>query len=150
MAQEKDFVANRTVRVALFEDSVAARAIWEKLVFSGHAVEVITLEDPLFPEAKRKELAEFNPEILVVDLVMGTSRFDGYNLLKEISADQRFQGLPVVVCSKLISSSLAGQEVMNAVREIKGVKAVFPKLPDYPSYDDIISVLNLPPDRQER
>lgn len=87
-----------------------------------------------------QQLTEFSPDLFIVDLVMGSSRNDGYSVLRQLRTDPRLKDIPIVVCSKLINEMAAGLKQRQEVLAL-GAKAALPKFPRYPSSQDFCSYI---------
>lgn len=126
----------RVYRIVVFDDTDSAIEQWEQ-VFTAAAIELLFIRNPFLSPVDASAVAEFQPELLVVDLVMGGGRFDGYALLRNLSSNPELAKVPIVVCSKLVTNSLSGQEVRKHLESLPGVRAIIGKLPRYPSFEEI-------------
>jgi CheY-like chemotaxis protein len=121
-----------TTRIVVFDDSSDALKRYAD-VFAKVDCDFFKFKNPDISDEIKAALVIVDPDLIIVDLVMGESRKDGYRLiaqLREISFKERIP--PIVVCSKLITNSPMGEaEKQNALEE-PGVVAVFGKFPDLP------------------
>jgi CheY-like chemotaxis protein len=131
----------RNPKIAIFEDSQTAIERYKTEVFGGHSVQLLFFPSSLLPPKDTDRLVEFDPNIIVVDLIMEAGRMDGYTLLDKLVNDSRFGKKPVVVCSKLISSTGPGQEVKDRVLRA-GAKAAFSKIDRFPTYEEIVAQIS--------
>ena len=119
-------------RIVIFEDSTdALKRFSERLKNSG--VELLMYKSPRIDDSIKTRLKEFKPQLIVIDLVLGGSREDGYQLLKDIKEVNNLKSIPIVVCSKLINPSPNGQKEKKMCLSIPGVVAAYGKIPNYPS-----------------
>ncbi len=58
-----------------------------------------------------EEIKEYNPNLVIVDLLFHTSREDGIGLIKRIRRVSNLRDVPIVVLSKLINHSPSGESV---------------------------------------
>jgi response regulator RpfG family c-di-GMP phosphodiesterase len=124
-------------RIAVFDDSKdALRRFAGK--FENTEVELQMFRNPLLNDYHLKTLKEFKPDIIVVSLIMGGFREDGYNLIRDIRKSGVCKDASFVVCSKLINSSELGHKEKKQCTHTPGVVAAFSKFPDYPSADQIL------------
>jgi CheY-like chemotaxis protein len=133
--------SSRVPRIAIFEDSVTAIERYKTEVFCGHSVQLSFFPSSLLPPEDADRLAGFDPDLIVLDLIMEKDRMDGYSLLKKLSEDPRFSKRPVIVCSKLISSSDAGRKVRQRVLGL-GAKAAFSKFDGFPTYEELVEQIS--------
>jgi CheY-like chemotaxis protein len=124
-------------RIAVFDDSKdALRRFAGK--FENTGVELQMFRSPLLNDYHLKTIKEFKPDIIVVSLIMGGFREDGYNLIRDIRKSGVCKDASFVVCSKLINSSELGRKEREHCMHTPGVVAAFSKFPDYPSACQIL------------
>jgi hypothetical protein len=83
-------------------------------------------------------LIEFQPPLMVVDLVLGQSRDDGFDLIMRLRRIHELDRVPIVVCSKLINDTALGQEMRRKATGLRGVVAALSKTP-YPASAVLVS-----------
>src|ERR1019366_2721869 len=96
------------VRVGVFDDSKEAIERYEVL-FKNQNAKLWTFRGSLLTTEVQKAFVEFNPQLIVVDLLIGQDRADGYRLIKEIRKIKALDRVPIAVCSKLINDSASGR-----------------------------------------
>jgi CheY-like chemotaxis protein len=143
MVQEEPATIGERFHVAIFEDLEAARKEYQEL-FARHGVRLKFYDSPIVNREIIEDLTRFAPHLLIVDLVLGQSRYDGVELLKKLHREGSIRDTPVVVCSKLVSDE-AGADIRR-LEAMPGVAAVLPKTPRYPSADDFLRHATSPPD----
>lgn len=125
---------SQQTRIAIFDDSAAAEETYRKL-FEGHRIMV---KKTMRVDALKDELLDFAPQLLVVDLVLETSRYDGFDLIRQLREIDELQSVPIVVCSKQIDSSELGRRLAQQVGRLPGVKAVLSKNPYPPAREFLL------------
>ena len=127
-------------RIAIFDDSTDALRRYAE-VFADTDCELLTLKSSVVTPDIRDGLVALQPNLIIVDLVMGESRSDGYRLIRQIQGVPFKNGLPpIVVCSKLITESTMGQAERAQALNEPGVKAAFGKFPDLPRAVEFLKV----------
>jgi CheY-like chemotaxis protein len=110
-----------TPRVLIVEDNDAMRAVWvDSLEALGY--EVTAVDDG----ARALEaLPQFQPDVILLDLIMPRAEIDGFDFLLELRAGSCGSATPVVVVSGL------GEPLAAAVREVPvtalGITAILAK-----------------------
>jgi chemosensory pili system protein ChpA (sensor histidine kinase/response regulator) len=92
-----DAVAPRAPLVMVVDDSLTVRRVTQRLLLR-EGYRVVLAKDGL--EALER-LAEERPRVLLSDIEM--PRMDGFDLLRNVRADERLAGLPVVMISSRIA-----------------------------------------------
>ena len=124
-------------RIAVFDDSKEAlRRFAGK--FENTEVELQMFRSPLLNDYHLKILKEFKPNLIVVSLIMGGFREDGYNLIRDIRKSGVCKDASFVVCSKLINNSELGLKERKQCMHTPGVVAAYSKFPDYPPAGEIL------------
>lgn len=117
------------LRIAIFDDAESSLASYREAFGKGaRNVNLHLVNDPMFPDHVARKLGDFEPDLIIVDLVMGRSRDDGYGLLRKLQAHSRFENIPKIIRSKLIGGSDAGQAEKARAERLPNVIAVMPKL----------------------
>jgi CheY-like chemotaxis protein len=121
-----------TNRIVVFDDSSDALKRYAD-VFAEADCDFFKFKSPEISAEVRAALTVLDPDLIIVDLVMGESRKDGYRLIAQLR-EIPFKGRvpPIVVCSKLITSSSMGRAEKETALEEPGVVAAFGKFPDLP------------------
>lgn len=123
--------AAQPLRIAIFDDSREALSLYEEH-FKDASAELLTFTGSSLYPSVLHQLAQFRPQLIIADLLIGGSREDGYRLLDELHSAAEVHGVPVVVCSKFINRSPLGAREAERCKAAPGVKAVFPKFPALP------------------
>lgn len=126
--------------VVIFDDSRDALKRYAN-AFNESGCELLYFRRPEVDVNISTALVAFQPSLIIVDLVMGESREDGYRLIAQLREVPFRGGIPpIVVCSKLITKTPMGEgEKARALAE-PGVKAAFGKYPDLPSAQEFLSL----------
>ncbi len=108
--------SEKTKRIVIFDDSRdALQRFAERL--QGAVVELRMYRHPVLDASIRMDLSAFQPHLIVVDLLMGGSREEGYNLIKELHEVEALKDIPIVVCSKFINDSDLGRACFKFPRK---------------------------------
>ena len=123
--------------IAIFDDSSDTLKRYSSIL-AGKTDSIQTYRTPeLTPEIIRS-LLHRPPDLIILDLLMGESKEDGYRLLSQLKENRQLSMVPVIVCSKLINSSVTGQEEKLLVESILGAGTAHPKVPDLPSAEELL------------
>ena len=125
-------------RVAIFDDSEDALKEYRTL-FAQERVHLWTSRGSVLRDVE-KSLVEFRPQLIIVDLLIGEDRDEGYRLIRDLSRVRALEGVPIAVCSKLINESPAGKKERDACRNLPGVKAAFGKIPEFPEAEELLTL----------
>lgn len=124
-------------KIVIFEDSeVIAKAYVESA--REQQVSYRIYRSPYLNDLKMQELAGFNPDLFVIDLLLGDSKLDGYRLIRSLQGNSILRGVPIVVVSQFINSSPFGQQEAKNLLSI-GVTAALSKIPNIPSISTLLS-----------
>ena len=124
------------LRLAIFDDAGSAIDYYKNKLFKEHLAEgKVAIRSFITPSDDLERLRSFAPDLIIVDLVMGRGRLDGYNLIRKLQENGILESVPTVICSKLINESVRGKEERARAERITGVKAVFEK---YPPAEDLL------------
>jgi CheY-like chemotaxis protein len=129
--------AQRNAKVVIFDDSVVTLDRYRAL-FSDHRVSLITVTIPVINPDLEVRLIRFDPDLIVVDLLMGESREDGYFLIQQIRSHHALLSVPIIVCSKLVNSSQIGVIEKGQIEAMLGKGTAYMKVPDLPSATDLL------------
>ncbi len=124
----------RSLRLAIFDDAKSAIDYYRDELFKGKA-DILAFARPSLPHKDVERLRTFDPDLIIVDLVMGRSRQDGLSLIRKLREQEILGPTPAVICSKLINASPRGELERERTEKLPGVKAAFTK---YPAADDIL------------
>ena len=127
---------SKSNRIVIFDDSKEALERFDNIMKQSKA-EILQFRSNKLNELIIKKIQKFKPQLFVVDLLLGESKVDGYNLIKQINRSE-FKDIPIVVCSKLIGETVAGESEREQCRSMPGVVAAFSKFPNFPSPDTIL------------
>ena len=118
-------------KIVIFDDSKEALRRFKKK-FDGLHVEIKMFRNPFLDESIQKHLIEFEPDIIVVDLILGGFKEDGYNLIRNLREIEILKKVPIIICSKLINASALGEKEKEESLSTPGVVAAYAKFPDFP------------------
>ncbi len=124
------------IRVAIFDDAKEAIEEYERL-FEKENVDLWTYQGSRLADV-RESLRGFTPELIIVDLLIGNDRHDGYRLIRDIWKAREFRGAPVVVCSKLINKAERGERERLFCLNQRGVKDALPKVSAMPEANEFL------------
>jgi len=81
------------INVMIVDDSAVVRQVMEDVLKRHHDIKVIaTAADPIFAMAKMQQK---RPDVILLDIEM--PRMDGYDLTRNIRADDRLRPLPIIM-----------------------------------------------------
>jgi CheY-like chemotaxis protein len=94
----------------------------------------------VFPDLNycTKSIIDYNPDVIVTDLMKGRGAEDGYRLINEIQSIPQLENVPIIVVSKQINSSRHGIEQKKRALSTPGVVGAYGKVPNYPDLDIIV------------
>ena len=124
-------------KFVFFDDSKEAGMRFKKQMKIEN-IDVKLFFDPYLDEAVITKLQQFKPDLIIVDLVIGESKTEGYQLIEHLQGIENIKDVPIVVCSKLINDSLIGKSEKESMLNTPGVVAAFSKFPDFPSADKFL------------
>ncbi len=128
-------------RIVIFDDSrEALKRFVERL--QGTAVELRMYRRPKLDDSIREALQKFQPQLIVVGLLMGESREDGYKLIKQLHEVDTLKDVPIVVCSKLINDSDLGRKEKERSLSTPGLVAAYGKIPNFPPAEELFRPLS--------
>ena len=134
-----------TPRIVIFDDSSDAIERYGR-VFAEVGCDYLTSRQPAINDDFRAALLAFRPDLVIVDLVMGEGRRDGYRLIAEIRDVAFLDGVPpIIVGSKLITHSPMGAAEKAAAESEPGVVAAFGKFPELPTAAQFLAHARQPP-----
>jgi len=133
---------NNINKIVIFEDSQEAIDRF-KSKFEFANVEIISFRNPLLNDEIIEKISKFSPHLIVVDLILGGFKDDGYNIISELQGNKIFRLIPIIVCSKLINDSDIGKKEKRECMELSGVKAAFSKFPDYPDAEEFLKIIKM-------
>lgn len=110
------------ISVVIFDDATEALDRYENL-FKESSVKLTKFR---LPRVEREGLRKANPDLVIVDLLMGNSREDGFLLLGKLLRVPELAGVPIVVCSKFVNPG--GDDVTRNLIEA-GAVAAYGKYP---------------------
>ncbi len=116
-------------KVLIYEDSAVAKQQYAKVLATTAEIQ---FGSESFEVAQ--DLLGFDPDLIIADLVLAGGADSGFQLIQRIS---RITSAPVVVCSKYIGPSLAGESLKSRLRALGTVAKLLPKLP-FPSASEIL------------
>ena len=130
-----------SIRLVIFDDSSDALRRYAAS-FAHIAIDYLTIRRPILDQEIQTALVAFQPDLIIVDLVMGSGRDDGYLLIDALQDVRFVSGMPsVVVCSKLITNSPMGEQEKARALKAPGVVAAFSKFPELPSAEQFLQFM---------
>jgi CheY-like chemotaxis protein len=132
----------KAVRIALFDDSAEVHDRFRNRL-DGQEIEILSFMGGRFDSHIEGALVSFKPSLIIMDLLMGGARSDGYTLIKDINRVRALKNIPIIVCSKLINSSSFGRIEKEKCLKLPGVVAAYGKVPDFPPIGDLLRFIKL-------
>ena len=128
-------------KIVIFDDSKdALKRFKEKM--KGDDVAILEFRSSSLEEAMSQKIKDFNPQLFMVDLLIGDSKVNGYQLIRVLNSGE-FKGIPIVVCSKFINETDAGKREKEECLSLPGVVAAFCKFPDFPEKQTLLSYIRV-------
>jgi CheY-like chemotaxis protein len=125
-------------RVLIFEDADATRREYAQLFSqAGILTRFHTKQDLTQQDIER--FVAFAPNLIVMDLLLGSSKLDGYTLIRRLQQNRSLKLVPIVVVSKFVNLSDIGQREAEDVKSLPGVVASYSKLSNLPSLEVLLS-----------
>lgn len=95
------------VRIAIFDDADEAIGRFRRQ-FEGRAAQIEPFRSPVINQKILDDLMKLRPQLIVVDLMMGDSRQDGLDVIKQLQRVPDMSDVPIIVCSKFINDTEPG------------------------------------------
>jgi response regulator RpfG family c-di-GMP phosphodiesterase len=130
--------SNNTLKIVIFDDSDSAEYTY-RAIFERCSVSLSFFKSCVLDPATKAQLREINPHLLIVDLMFGSDRLEGYGLIKDISKTRGLEEAPVIICSKCINDSPHGRRENARCIQIPCVRATYSKFPCYPTCDELLT-----------
>lgn len=129
-------------RVMIFEDSPRDIALYKKAFADRAELRILT---PMKADQRLFDtLLKFDPQVIVVDLMLGAqkdqSNYQGSRIIRDISNRKEFSQCKIVVCTKYASplDKKPNYALWNLKAEL--ISCVLPKFP-FPTADQFLAVL---------
>ena len=129
--QDNEDAVSGDMTVVVLDDSREALELYEEL-FKDAPVRLKTFRRSELDHEFLQALVKFQPQLFIVDLLLGESRYAGYALIDQIHTAEGLEDVPIVVCSKLINDSLPAQSEKRRCSKLPGVLAALAKFPELP------------------
>ena len=126
--------------IVIFDDSKDAIKRFRENM-ENFNVQILPIRNPSINDSILKKIQNFKPQLFIVDLLMGESKIEGYNIIKKINRSKLFENIPIVVCSKFISDTPAGKKEKEECLSFPGVVDALSKFPNYPSGEEILKYI---------
>ena len=131
------------IRIAIFDDSKGALERYETH-FQAENVSVLTFCGSVLDDQTKGALVAFNPQLIIMDLLIGDDLEDGYKLIYGVGRLEELREARIVVCSKLINLSAPGKKQEAFCLGLPGVVKAFGKIPDIPPPRVFLDILGKP------
>jgi len=126
-------------KIVIFDDSKDALERFEEKM-KGDDVKLLKFRSSTIEEPMSQKIKDFNPQLFMVDLLIGDSKINGYQLIRVLNSGE-FKGIPIVVCSKFINETDAGKREKEECLSLPGVVAAFSKFPNFPEKETLFSYI---------
>jgi CheY-like chemotaxis protein len=119
------------MRVTIIENTRETQIQFLKQLPSGVDVEVQPITAaPFFDEKIERVISEFNPDLIILDLLLSVDIQSGFRVLRYLKESKSLKDIPVVVCSKFVGDEGSKKENKKTALEL-GAVATFSK-EDFP------------------
>ncbi len=118
-------------KVVIFEDAEETLKQY-RAIFSKADASIQYYRSSRLQEEELQEIKLFKPQLIIVDLLMGNSKMDGYALIRKLQSDSTLRHVPIIVASKFINSSPYGLSETAEASSSPGVVAAISKIPTLP------------------
>jgi CheY-like chemotaxis protein len=91
------------IKVTIIEDSRESQIKFLQSIDPKVPVEMQLISaPPFFDEKVEKSIAEFGPDLIILDLLLLEEIDSGFRVLRQLKDSESLNTIPVVVCSKFI------------------------------------------------
>ena len=126
-------------KIVIFDDSKETLERFEEKM-KGDDVKLLKFRSSTIEEPMSQKIKDFKPQLFLVDLLIGDSKVNGYQLIRVLKSGE-FKGIPIVVCSKYINETESGKREKEECLSLPGVVAAFRKFPDLPEKETLLSYI---------
>lgn len=124
------------IKVTIIEDSRESQIKFLQSIEPEVPVEMQLISAPPFFDRKvEKSITEFNPDLIILDLLLLEETDSGFRVLRQIKESALLKDIPVVVCSKFIGPDPNDKNRIKALDY--GAKAALAKIP-FPKSQDFL------------
>ncbi len=122
------------IKVTIIEDSRESQIKFLQSIDPKVPVEMQLISaPPFFDEKVEKSIAEFGPDLIILDLLLLEEIDSGFRVLRQIKESESLKNIPVVVCSKFIGPNSKDK---NRIKSLDfGAVAALSKTPFPESHD---------------
>lgn len=121
-------------RITVIEDSRESQSKFHRSLPFGVEMQLITAA-PFFDRKIEDVIHKFKPSLIILDMSLIESTDSGFRVLKQLKESKALKDIPVVLCSKFISTDPADKYKGKA--ENLGAVAALPKIP-FPDINDFL------------
>jgi len=126
-------------RVTIIEDSKETQRQFLDSLPESEIVEMqAIMVEPFFNDEIEIAVKEFGPRLIILDLRLDRSEESGFRILRKLRQSS-LKDIPVIVCSKYITSSANDENKKKALRY--GAVAALPKFP-FPKIQTFFDVVD--------
>ena len=123
-------------KITIIDDSEEAqrRFLASLPVAAGFELQPISVE-PFFDEKIERAIAEFDPDLILLDLRLSRDEQSGFRVLRKLKTSELLRDVPVVVCSLSVSRAPADSNRRKALEY--GAQSALHKIP-FPEPDQYL------------
>jgi DNA-binding response OmpR family regulator len=113
-----------STRLTVIDDSAAlVETIARQCEESVFDVQLI-MQEPFFDDEIEAEIANFRPDLVILDLVLSDDMRSGFRVLRKIKESVLLTKIPVVICSKCITNDKQGNALRTKAIERGAIDAI--------------------------
>jgi CheY-like chemotaxis protein len=129
-----------SIRLTIIEDSAdAAKRMLEMFSKKYHTEMQHISFPPFFDESIEEAIKRFHPALIVLDLLLIGDSNSGKRVLRSLKQSPAIKNIPVIVCSKFITSGKKSDQLIKELLEV-GAAQVLPKVP-FPKVSELMHSL---------
>jgi DNA-binding response OmpR family regulator len=133
----------QAIRVTVIDDSCdAARRIMEMLSKECQTEVQHLGGPPFYSDDIEQAIARFNPALLILDLLLFGDLNSGKRVLRELKQSTSLRDVPVIVCSKYITTGKESDQLVKELLEL-GAAQVLSKVP-FPKAEELLKYAKIP------
>ena len=132
-----------SIRITVIEDSADAVRRLLELLSKDYNTEMQHISaPPFFDPTIEKSIERFNPALIVLDLLLIGDSDSGKRVLRSLKGSTALRDVPVVVCSKFITTGKRSDQLRKELSDA-GAAAALPKVP-FPKAEELLRYAKIP------